>query len=96
MVALGLLSPLVLYANRRVMPLVALFAVAAGIVVSLGVAGRRLHAVLLADALAVRGSRARAALTVSLMLLVVLCVFVGIVVCLVLVFRTSIGGVIVP
>lgn len=89
--ALALLSPLVLYAGTGSMPLLALVGVAGGIALSLGVVGRRLHRLLLADALR-RGGREQAVLALGLMLVVTVLAFFAIGVCVLLVLRTAVAG----
>lgn len=85
--AVALVSPLLLYAGRASMPLAGLYAIAAGIALALGLAGRQLHAVLLSDALTGRKSVARMVFGAGMMLLVVLLVLLGVVVALLLLFR---------
>jgi hypothetical protein len=89
--ALALLSPLLLYAPRGSVPMAGMVAIAAGIALSLILAGRRLHAAMLADALG-RGGRRNAVTVVALMLAVVLLVFFAIVVCVWLLLRRQVGG----
>jgi hypothetical protein len=91
-VALGLLSPLLLYAPRGVVPMAGMVAIAGGIALTLGLVGRRLHAAMLADALGRRGRRGAVAV-VGLMLAVVLLVFFAIVFCVWLLLRRQAGGV---
>jgi hypothetical protein len=90
--ALALLSPLLIYAPRETVPMSGMVAIAAGIALSLMLAGRRLHAAMLADALG-RGGPRSAVTVVGLMLAVVLLVFFAIVVCVWLLLRRQAGGV---
>jgi len=71
------------------MPLAALFGIAGGIALSLALAGRRLHASLLDDALAGRAGKGKFLMTFGLALLVLFLVLLGGVVALVLLFRSS-------
>jgi hypothetical protein len=75
--SLALLTPLVFYARSGWMPLVALFGVAAGILVALMLVGRRLYDVMMADGLSGRRSSGSFLLTVGLMLLAVMLVLLG-------------------
>jgi len=75
----GLVSPLAIYAGTEVVPLPALFSVAAGIALALALVGRQLHGVLLADAMSGRTTTARIALGAGMMLLAVLLVLLGLV-----------------
>jgi hypothetical protein len=84
----ALLSPLVVYAGRPVVPFAALYGIAAGIALGLGLAGRRLHGALLQDALGGRGATARALLACGMALLLVLLVLLGAVIALLLLFRS--------
>jgi hypothetical protein len=72
-----MLSPLVFYARRGWMPLVALFGVAAGILLSLILVGRRLYDVMMADGLSGRQGTGSFLLTVGLMLVAVMLVLLG-------------------
>ena len=78
--AVALLSPLLYYAPRGAVPMPGMVAVAAGIALSLMLAGRRLHDAMLSDALG-RGGRKGAVAVVVSMLAVVLIVFFAIVFC---------------
>jgi hypothetical protein len=89
--AVALLSPLVFYAPRGAVPMAGMVAIAAGIAMSLMLAGRRLHDAMLADALG-RGGRRGAVAVVLSMLAVVLLVFFAIVVCVWLLLRRHAGG----
>lgn len=84
---LVLLSPLVIYLRRPVVPLAALFGIAGGIALGLALAGRRLHEAMLSDALSGRPGPARAVLAVGMMLLLLLLVLLGAVVALVMLLR---------
>ena len=77
LVSLALLAPLIVYAKRGWMPLVALFGVAGGILLGLILAGRRLYDVMMADGLSSRKGTGSFFLTVGLMLLAVLFVLLG-------------------
>jgi hypothetical protein len=85
---LVLLSPLVIYIGAGEMPLAALFGIAGGIALGLALAGRRLHAALLRDALHGRDDRARFLMTVGMALLVLFLVLLGGVVALTLLLRS--------
>jgi hypothetical protein len=89
--AVGLLSPLALYAGRPVMPLAALYGVAAGIALALALAGRRLHEALLQDALRGKGATGRALVAVGMMLLVLALILLGAIVAILMLFRTGRG-----
>ena len=89
-IAVALLSPLILYARSGVVPMTGMVAIAAGIALSLMLAGRRLHDAMLSDALG-RGGRRGAVAVVASMLAVVLLVFFAIVVCVWLLLRRQ-GG----
>lgn len=82
-----LLSPLVVYVGRPVVPFAALYAVAAGIALGLGLAGRRLHGAMLSDALDRRNSTSRALLTVAVTLGLLFLVLLAAVVALLALFR---------
>jgi len=69
------------------MPLAALFAVAAGIACGLALVGRRLHRSLMDDALAGREGKGRFLLTFGLALLLLFLVLLGGVVALILMLR---------
>jgi hypothetical protein len=84
-----LLSPLLIYYRAGVMPLAALFAVAAGIASGLALVGRRLHRSLLDDALAARDGKGRFLMTFGLALLLLFFVLLGGVVALILVLRRA-------
>jgi len=85
--AVGLLSPLAIYAGTEVMPLAGLFAVAAGIALALALSGRQLHDALLSEAMSGRKKTARIALGAGMMLLAVLLVLLGLVVGILLLVR---------
>jgi hypothetical protein len=91
--ALALLSPLLIYFRRGVMPLAALFGIAGGIALGLGLVGRRLHRTLLDDALARRDSKGRFLMTFGLALLLLFFVLLGCVVALIFVRRQLSPGV---
>ncbi len=84
---LALLSPLLIYAPRKVMPIAALYAIAAGIALALALAGRRLHAALLEDALPGRGDASRFLMTAGTVVLATGLVTLGFAVALLLAFR---------
>jgi hypothetical protein len=88
-VAVALLSPLVVYAGRPSMPILALYGVAAGIATAIALAGRQLHDVLLSDALTRHQGVGKLVLAAGMMLLVVLLVLLGVVVALLLLFRKA-------
>ncbi len=92
----ALLSPLVIYAGKPEMPLAALYGVAAGIALALALAGRRLHAAMLGDALRESGGTGRALMAIAMMLLVLLLILLGAIVALLLLFRTGRGSGAVP
>ncbi len=71
------------------MPLAALFAIAAGIALSLALAGRRLHRSLLDDALAGRGGKGRFLMTFGMALLVLFLVLLGGVIAMILMLRQA-------
>lgn len=83
----ALLSPLLIYYRAGAMPLPALFGIAAGIALGLGLSGRRLHATLLHDGLSGRGGRGRFLMTFGLALLVLFFILVGAAVALALLVR---------
>lgn len=87
-----LLAPLLIYYREGVMPLPALFGIAAGIALGLALAGRRLHASLLADALSGREGKARFLMTFGMALLIIFFVLLGAVVALVLILRSAAAG----
>lgn len=87
--AAALVAPLALYAGRSVMPLAALYGVAAGIALALALAGRRLHAALLRDALRGSGGTGRALVAVAMMLLVLVLILLGAVVAILLLLRSG-------
>ena len=82
-VALALLSPLVVFAKSEGMPLWCLFAIAAGIAISLALAGRRLHDAFLSDVLRRRQSVGRWLLAIALVLVGLFVVLVGVVMALI-------------
>ena len=85
--ALALLSPLVLYAGAGVMPLPALYAIAGGIALALGLIGTRLHAALLSDALSGREGAGRFLLVAGLSILAIFLVLLGAAIALLLILR---------
>jgi hypothetical protein len=87
--AVLLISPLLIYYRAGVMPLAALFAIAAGIALGLALTGRRLHDVLLADALAARDGKGRFLMTVGMALLLLFLVLLGSVVALLFLLRQA-------
>jgi hypothetical protein len=87
-----LAAPLALYAGRPVMPLAGLYGVAGGIALALALAGRRLHAALLRDALRGGGGTGHALVAVAMMLLVLVLVLLGAVVAILLLFRSGQGA----
>ena len=92
MATAALLAPLAFYAGRPVVPLVALYGVAAGIALALALSGRRLHAALLQDALRGDGGIGRALIAVGTMLLVLILILLGAVVAILLLFRSGRGS----
>ena len=90
--AVALLSPLLIYYRSGVMPLAALFGIAAGIALALALAGRRLHDSLLDDALSGREGKGKFLMTFGLALLVLFLVLLGGVVALVLLLRSKSPG----
>ncbi len=76
-----------IYYPAGVMPLAALFAIAAGIALGLALAGRRLHASLLEDALSGREGKGRFLMTFGMALLLLFFVLLGSVVALLLLLR---------
>jgi len=72
------------------MPLAALFGIAAGIALGLALAGRRLHATLLADALRGREGKGRFLMTFGFALLMTFLVLVGAAVALAVVLRQAV------
>lgn len=86
---LALLSPLLIYYRSGTMPLPALFGVAAGIALGLALSGRRLHASLLADALARRESRGRFLMTLGMALVLLFLILLGAVVALAFLVRSA-------
>lgn len=88
-VAVALLSPLLIYYPSGVMPLPALFGIAAGIALGLALTGRRLHDSLLDDALSRRESKGRFLMTVGMALLLLFFVLLGSVVALLLLLRQA-------
>jgi hypothetical protein len=91
-VALALLSPLLIYYRSGVMPLPALYGVAAGIALGLALVGRRLHRSLLDDALSRRDGKGRFLMTFGLALLLLFFVLLGCVVALIVVLRQASPG----
>jgi hypothetical protein len=89
-VAVALLSPLLLYAPQGTVPMAGMVSIAAGIALALMLAGRRLHAAMLQDALG-RGGRRNAVVVVVSMLAVVLIVFFAMVLCVWLLLRRQVG-----
>ena len=89
MAALALLSPLLFYYSAGVMPLPALYGIAAGIALGLALTGRRLHGSLLDDALAGRDGKGRFLMTFGMALLVLFLVLLGGVVALILLLRQA-------
>lgn len=82
-----MLSPLVLYAGAGVMPLPALYAIAGGIALALGLIGTRLHAALLSDALSGREGAGRFLLVAGLSILAIFLVLLGAAIALLLILR---------
>ena len=74
------------------MPFVALWGVAAGIALALMLAGRRLHAAILADALGRRKGAGSAWAIVGLMAAVAFLAFFAIVICVLLLLRRAAGS----
>jgi hypothetical protein len=91
-VALALLSPLLIYYRVGVMPLAALYAVAAGIAFGLALVGRRLHRSLLDDGLAQRDGKGHFLMTFGMALLLLFFVLLGCVVALIVVLRQASPG----
>jgi len=89
---LVLLSPLLIYYRAGVMPLPALFGIAAGIAMGLALTGRRLHQSLLDDALAGRVGKGRFLMTFGFALLLLFLILLGGVVSLVLLLRSASPG----
>ncbi|HEX4823456.1 MAG TPA: hypothetical protein VFV19_04030 [Candidatus Polarisedimenticolaceae bacterium] len=89
---IALVSPLVIYYRSGVMPLAALFGIAAGIALGLALTGRRLHQSLLDDALAGRDGKGRFLMTFGFALLLLFLVLLGGVVSLVLLLRSASPG----
>lgn len=87
--AVALLSPLLIYYRAGVMPLAALFGIAAGIALGLALAGRRLHDSLLDDALSGREGKGRFLMTFGMALLLLFLVLLGGVVALLLMLRQA-------
>ena len=87
--AVALLSPLLIYYSAGVMPLPALFGIAAGIALGLALTGRRLHRSLLDDALSRRDSKGRFLMTFGMALLLLFLVLLGSVVALLLILRQA-------
>jgi hypothetical protein len=84
---IALVSPLVIYVGKPVVPLAGLFSIAAGIALGLALAGRRLHAAMLHDALR-HGSGAKSSLVAAgMILLLLVLVLLGAVVALLAIFR---------
>jgi len=89
LVAVALLAPLLFYYPGGVMPLAALFGIAAGIALGLALTGRRLHRSLLDDALSGRESKGRFLMTFGMALLLLFLVLLGGVVALLLLLRQA-------
>src|SRR5262245_3481540 len=89
---IALVSPLVICYRSGVMPLVALFGIAAGIALGLALTGRRLHESLLDDALARRDGRGKFLMTFGFALLLLFLVLLGGVVSLLLLLRSAAPG----
>jgi len=87
--AMALLSPLLIYYSAGVMPLSALFGIAAGIALGLALTGRRLHRSLLDDALSGRDGKGRFLMTFGMALLLLFLVLLGSVVALLLILRQA-------
>ena len=87
--AVALLSPLLIYYPAGVMPLPALFGIAAGIALGLALTGRRLHRSLLDDALSRRDGKGRFLMTFGMALLLLFLVLLGSVVALLLILRQA-------
>lgn len=87
--AIVMLSPLLIYYRAGVMPLAALFTIAAGIALGLALTGRRLHDVLLADALSARDGKGRFLMTFGMAILLLFLVLLGSVVALLIVLRQA-------
>jgi hypothetical protein len=87
--AVALLSPLLIYYPAGVMPLSALFGIAAGIALGLALTGRRLHRSLLDDALSGRDGKGRFLMTFGMALLLLFFVLLGSVVALLLILRQA-------
>ena len=84
---MALVSPLAIYLGSPVVPLAGLFSIAAGIALGLALAGRRLHAAMLHDALR-HGSGAKSSLVAAgMMLLLLVLILLGAVVALLAIFR---------
>ena len=86
---MALLSPLLIYYRIGVMPLAALFAIAAGIALGLALTGRRLHQSLLDDALSGRDGKGRFLMTFGMALLLLFLVLLGCVVAMIIVLRQA-------
>jgi hypothetical protein len=89
-VAIGLLSPLLIYAKSGWMPLAALYGVAGGIALALMLVGRRLYDVLIADALSGRQGSGSFLVTVGLILVTIVLVVLGAAVALVYSLRETV------
>ena len=87
--AILLVSPLLIYYRQGVMPLAALFTIAAGIALGLALTGRRLHGVLLDDALSARNGKGRFLMTFGMALLLLFLVLLGAAVALLFVLRQA-------
>ena len=87
--ALALLSPLLIYYRAGLMPLAALFGIAAGIALGLALTGRRLHQSLLDDALSGRDGKGRFLMTFGMALLLLFFVLLGSVVALIVILRQA-------
>jgi len=77
LVSLSLLTPLIFYARSGWMPLLGLYGVAAGILLSLMLAGRRLYDVMMAEGLSARRQTGSVLLTMGFVLLAILLVVLG-------------------
>ncbi len=71
------------------MPFAALYTVAAGIALGLGLAGRRLHRAMLSEAIDHRSSASQALLAAAMVLCVLVLVLLAAVVALLMLFRGS-------
>jgi hypothetical protein len=87
--AILLVSPLLIYYRAGVMPLAALFTIAAGIALGLALTGRRLHGALLDDALSARDGKGRFLMTFGMALLLLFLVLLGAAVALLFVLQQA-------